>query len=183
MISSAICDKSSRVNFSQANQIARAHKACAICSLLHESYSLVIFTVYRTNCCVLLLENFMLFWTSLSNLNGRLRAICLPFVEFFFCFQHSFSNSGLLTPHLSAILFCCAFLTYLSINLISTLYTQFQLSALTYSQPISMLKFFHVYSRIVPFHSPNCIFYPTNETASLSHNNQSDFNACFKKSI
>ena len=53
---------------------------------LHESYSLVIFTVYRTNCCVLLLENFMLFWTSLSNLNGRLRAICLPFVEFFFLF-------------------------------------------------------------------------------------------------
>ena len=135
MISSAIWYKSSRVNFSQANQIARAHKASAICSLLHESCSLVIFTVYRTNCCVLLLENFMLFWTSLSILEGRLEAIYFPFVGFFLFLFLAFSlklgiKTLLLTPHLSAILFCCAFLAYLSINLISTLCTQFQLSIL-----------------------------------------------------
>ena len=133
MISSAICDKSSRVNFSQANQIARAYKASAICSLLHESCSLVIFTVYRTNCCVLLLENFMLFWTSLSILNGRLRVICFLSFGFFGFLAFSLKlgiKTLLLTPHLSAILFCCAFLTYLSINLISTLCTQFQLSIL-----------------------------------------------------
>ena len=134
MILSAICDKSSRVNFSRANQIARAHKASAICSLLHDSCSLVIFTVYRTNCCVLLLENFMLFWTSLSILNGRIKAICFLFVGLFFLFLAFSLKLGiktlLLTPHLSAILFCCAFLTYLSINLISTLCTQFQLSIL-----------------------------------------------------
>ena len=131
MISSAICDKSSRVNFSRANQIARAHKASAICSLLHESCSLVIFTVYRTNCCVLLLENFMLFWTSLSILNGRLKAICFTFLVFVLFLAFSLKlgiNTLLLSPHQSAILFCCAFLTYLSINLISTLCTQFQLS-------------------------------------------------------
>ena len=132
MISSVICDKSSRVNFSRANQIARAHKASAICSLLHDSCSLVIFTVYRTNCCVSLLENFMLFWTSLSILNGRLKAISFNFLFFLFLFL-AFSlklgiNTLLLSPHQSAILFCCAFLTYLSINLISTLCTQFQLS-------------------------------------------------------
>ena len=46
-----------------------------------------------------------------------------------------------------------------------------------------MLRFFHVYLRIASFYAPNCIFHPTNETASLSHNNQSDLNACFKKSI
>ena len=131
MISSAICDKSSRVNFSRANQIARAHKASAICSLLHESCSLVIFTVYRTNCCVLLLENFMLFWTSLSILNGRLKAICFTCLVFFSFLAFSLKlgiNTLLLSPHQSAILFCCATLTYLSINLISTLCTQFQLS-------------------------------------------------------
>ena len=33
MISSAIWDKSARVNFSKANQIARARRASAICSL------------------------------------------------------------------------------------------------------------------------------------------------------
>ena len=54
---------------------------------------------------------------------------------------------------------------------------------MTYSQPINMLKFFHVYSRIAPFYAQNGIFHLTNETALLSHNNQSDFNACFKKSI
>ena len=132
MISSAICDKSSRVKFSRANQIARAHKASAICSLLYDSCSLVIFTVYRTNCCVLLLENFMSFWTSLSILNGRLKTICFTCLVFLFLFL-AFSlklgiNTLLLSPHQSAILFCCAFLTYLSINLISTLCTQFQLS-------------------------------------------------------
>ena len=131
MTSSAICDKSSRVNFSRANQIARAHKASAICSLLHDSCSLVIFTVYRTNCCVLLLENFMLFWTSLSILNGRLKAICFTCLVFFLFLAFSLKlgiNTLLLSPHQSAILFCCAFLTVLSINLISTLCTQFQLS-------------------------------------------------------
>ena len=131
MISSAICDKSSRVNFSRANQIARAHKASAICSLLHDSCSLVVFTVYRTNCCVLLLENFMLFWTSLSILNGRLKAICFTCLVFFLFLAFSLKlgiNTLLLSPHQSAILFCCATLTYLSINLISTLCTQFQLS-------------------------------------------------------
>ena len=131
MISSAICDKSSRVNFSRANQIARAHKASAICSLLHDSCSLVVFTVYRTNCCVLLLENFMLFWTSLSILNGRLKAICFTCLVFFSFLAFSLKlgiNTLLLSPHQSAILFCCATLTYLSINLISTLCTQFQLS-------------------------------------------------------
>ena len=46
-----------------------------------------------------------------------------------------------------------------------------------------MLRFFHVSSRIAAFYAQNCIFHPTNETASLSHNNQSDLNACFKKSI
>ena len=33
MISSAIWDKSARVNFSKTNQIARARRASAICSL------------------------------------------------------------------------------------------------------------------------------------------------------
>ena len=33
MISSAIWDKSARVNFSKANQIARARRASAICGL------------------------------------------------------------------------------------------------------------------------------------------------------
>ena len=33
MISSAIWDKSARVNFSKANKIARARRASAICSL------------------------------------------------------------------------------------------------------------------------------------------------------
>ena len=33
MISSAILDKSARVNFSKANQIARARKASAMCNL------------------------------------------------------------------------------------------------------------------------------------------------------
>ena len=54
---------------------------------------------------------------------------------------------------------------------------------MTYSKPINTWKFFRVYSRIAPFYAQNCIFYPTNKTASLSHKNQSDFNACFKKSI
>ena len=139
MISSAICDKSSQVNFSWANEIARAHKASAICSLLHDSCSLVIFTVYRTNCCVLLLENFMLFWTTGSYLYvhfGRqtwsyLFSLCWVFLFLFLAFSLKLGiKTLLLSPHLFAILFCCAFLTYLSINLISTLCTQFQFSAL-----------------------------------------------------
>ena len=35
MISSAIWDKSARVNFSKANKVAQARRASAICSLIY----------------------------------------------------------------------------------------------------------------------------------------------------
>ena len=135
MISSAIWDKSSRVNFSQANQIARAYKASAISSLLHESCSLVIFTVYRTNCCVLLLENFMLFWTSLSILDGRLKAICFTFLVYFWFLAFSLKlgiKTLLLSPHLSALVLLCFpdlpvnQFNFNSLHTISTFYTVFE---------------------------------------------------------
>ena len=37
-----------------------------------------------------------------------------------------------------------------------------------------------IYSRIAPFVSLNCTFFPANEKALLKHDNQSDFNACSK---
>ena len=39
------------------------------------------------------------------------------------------------------------------------------------------------YIIILSFYALNCIFFSANETALLSHNNQSNFSACLKKSV
>ena len=99
-----------------------------------KAITLVIFPVFRTNYCVKLLENFiqgLRFILSYPFLKPDFE----PVVFFLICWVFLFPlklwiKPLLLCPHLSAILFCYAFASCSSINLISTFCTQFKFSAL-----------------------------------------------------
>lgn len=102
--------------------------ACFLCLVSVDSsnhymkaITLVVFPVFRTNHCVKLLEN--LCRASGSYFKSRFLEARLFFVLLFLCWEFlslvlslNLLTASLLSPHLSAILFRCAFVIYLSIN-------------------------------------------------------------------
>lgn len=93
-----------------------------------KAITLVVFPVFRTNHCVKLLES--LCRASGSYFKSRFWRLDFFFVLLFLCWEFlslvlslNLLTASLLSPHLSAILFRCAFMIYLSINFISTFYT------------------------------------------------------------